>query len=336
MLMIDENFGVFDEPAERKIGFFLVPTFAMLPFIAAIEPLRVANRFSGKPLYSWHLISADGKPVRATNGMEQAVEASMADAAQYDLLIICGAHTPHYYKEPSVCNWLRNQAAKGTVLGAIDTGSYLLAQAGVLTDHRCTIHWLNIPGLKSAFPNLIVTTKLFEVDRGRRTCAGGNAAMDMMLNMIEEQHSPDLAIAVSENFIVDSIRESGQAQRLNLRDRTGISNNYLLECIELMEANIEQPLMPSELAEAVNISRRQLERLFQRHLGCTPSNYYNELRLCEGRRLLTQTNMKITEVALACGFPSPGYFSNRYRGLFGYSPRDERSAAYTSIKRINL
>ena len=103
-----------------------------------------------------------------------------------------------------------------------------------------------------------------------------------------------------------------------------------------MEANIEQPLMPSELANAIGISKRQLERLFQRYLGCTPSGYYTELRLLEGRRLLTQTSLKITDIALACGFPSPGYFSNRYRGLFGYSPREERATAYTSIKRINL
>lgn len=336
MLVNDENFGVFDEPAERRIGFFLAPTFAMLPFIAALETLRVANRFSGKPLYSWHLFSIDGQPVRASNGMEQVVEAGIDEIEEFPMVIVCGDHTPHYYNESKTFQWLRSIASRGATLGAIDTGSYMLAQAGLLKDHRCTIHWLNIPGLKAAFPKLIVTTKLFEVDRGRHTCAGGNAAMDMMLNMIEDQHGTDLAVAVSENFIVDHIRQPGQAQRMNLRERTGISNHHLLECIELMEANIEQPLMPSELASAIGISKRQLERLFQRYLGCTPSGYYTELRLCEGRRLLTQTSLKITDVALACGFPSPGYFSNRYRSLFGYSPREERSTSYTSVKRINL
>ncbi len=336
MPISDENFGVFAGPAERRIGFFLAPTFAMLPFIAAIETLRVANRFSGKPLYSWHIFSIDGKPVQASNGMLQPAESAITDIDTFPMIIVCGAHTPHYYKEPRTFQWLRSLASKGAVVGAVDTGSYMLAQAGLLKDHRCTIHWLNIPGFKAAFPKLIVTTKLFEVDRGRHTCAGGSAAMDMVLNMIEEQHSLDLAVAISENFIIDHIRQSGQAQRMNLRERTGISNRHLLECIELMEANTEQPLMPSELSRVIGISKRQLERLFQRYLGCTPSGYYTELRLCEGRRLLTQTSLKITDIALACGFPSPGYFSNRYRSLFGYSPREERATAYSSVKRINL
>ena len=332
MLLNEENFGLYDQPPEQKIGFFLAPTFAMLPFIAAIETLRVANRFSGKPLYSWHVFSLDGKAVPASNGMLQQPEASIKSISHFPMVIVCGSHNPHNYNEPQALQWLRSIAARRAKLGAIDTGSYMLAQAGILYDHRCTIHWLNIPGLRAAYPKLIVTTKLFEVDRGRYTCAGGNAAMDMILNIIEAQHGAELAVAVSENFIMDHIRQQGQAQRMSLRERTGISNHHLLECIELMEANIEQPLMPSELAKAIGISKRQLERLFQRYLGCTPSGYYTELRLCEGRRLLVQTSLKITDVALACGFPSHGHFSSRYRGFFGYSPREERSA-HSSVAR---
>ncbi len=308
----------------------------MLPFIAAIETLRVANRVHNKALYTWHVFSIDGNPVSASNGMLQPVESGIDEISEFPMVIVCGAHSPHDYNEPRTFQWLRSLVSRGAVVGAIDTGSYILAQAELLTDHRCTIHWLNIPGFRAAFPKLIVTTRLSEIDRGRRTCAGGSAALDMMLNLIEEQHSTDLAVAVSENFIVDHIRPPNHAQRMNLRERTGISNHHLLECIELMEANIEQPLMPSELADAIGISKRQLERLFQRYLGNTPSGYYTELRLGEGKRLLAQTSLKITDIALACGFPSPGYFSNRYRGQFGYSPREERSTAQSPGDRGNL
>lgn len=335
MQLDDENYGVYDGPAERKIGFFLAPTFSMLPFIAALETLRVANRLNGKALYSWHIFSIDGNPVKASNGMLQVAESGIDAINGFPMVIVCGAHSPHLYDEARTCQWLRSLASRGSVVGAIDTGSYILAQAALLTDHRCTIHWMNISALRAAFPNLIVTTKLSEIDRGRRTCAGGTAALDMMLHLIEEHYSADLALAVSENFIVDHIRRPSQAQRMNLRERTGISNPHLLECIELMEANIEQPLMPSELANAIGISKRQLERLFQRYLSSTPSGYYTELRLSEGRRLLMQTSLKITDIALACGFPSPGYFSNRYRGMFGYSPREERSTTFVPTNRLS-
>ena len=217
-------------------------------------------------------------------------------------------------------------AAQGARLGAIETGSYVLAQARLLDGYRCTIHWENMPGFREAFPHIEVSGELYEFDRNRFTCAGGTAALDMMLQIIEEQHGYDLAIACAENFIYGGIRKPTDSQRMTLRERTGISNSNLLECLELMEANVEQPLTPAELADAVGVSKRQLERLFQRYMATTPSRYYTELRLRQGRRLLEQTSLSITDVALACGFPSPGYFSHRYRALFGLSPREERAA----------
>ncbi len=321
----NSRYGVYDSPAERAFGFLLVPTFSMLGFVSAVEPLRVANRLSGRALYSWHVVSASGGSVRANNGMRQAADYTVADAPGFDTVIVCGAHEPGSFDSAGACIWLRKAAKQGARLGAIETGSYILAQARLLDGYRCTIHWENMPGFREAFPQIDVSGELYEFDRNRFTCAGGTTALDMMLQIIEQQHGYDLAVACAENFIHNGIRRPTDAQRMTLRERTGITNRSLLECLELMEANVEQPLTPAELAAAVGISKRQLERLFQRYLATTPSRYYTELRLRQGRRLLEQTSMPVTDVALACGFPSPGYFSHRYRALFGLSPREERA-----------
>ncbi len=319
------KYGIPSEPAEREVGFLLVSSFSMLPFIAAIEPLRVANRLSGRSLYSWRLFTVDGEPAIANNGMAQAVDSAIDRAPRLPIVIVCGPYEPSLYQDEKVFGWLRNLARNGTQLGAVDTGSYVLARAGLLNGYRCTIHWENLPGFAQEFPDIEVSSALFEIDRDRMTCAGGTAALDMMLHLIAEHHDHRLATAVAEAFIQDIIRHPDEPQRMNLRSRTGVSHPKLLGCITLMEANLEQPLLHNDLASAVGLSKRQMERLFSRYLDSTPSRYYMDLRLKMARRLLEQTSLPILEVALACGFSSPGHFSHRYRALFGVSPRQERS-----------
>ena len=296
------KYGNAGPSAERQIGFFLAPNFAMLPFVSAVEPLRAANRFSGRELYHWRVFSRDGDAVTASNRMTQAADSSIDEYPQLHTLFVCGPHDPHTYRERKVFAWLRTLAARDVAMGAMDTGSYLLARARLLNGHRCTIHWENITGFVQEFPNILVSNKLFEIDRNRLTCSGGTAALDMMLHLIRIQHGHELATAASELFIHDSIRRAHYPQRMDLRLRTGISHPRLLDCIAIMEANLEQPLTPAELAAAVAISRRQLERLFRHHLATTPTRYYLELRLQRSRRLLEQTSLSITEVSLACGF----------------------------------
>jgi len=322
-----DRYGVAESTAvERRVGFFLAPTFAMLPFVSALEPLRAANRYSRRPLYAWQCHSLDGAPVAACNGMQQAVDGDLASAGGLDLLVVCGPHDPLGYRDKRLFQWLRQQAALGVALAALDTGSLLLARAGLLDGCRCTLHWENLPGFVEEFPAIEVSGELFAIDGRRYTCAGGTAALDMMLWLIGQQHGYELAAQVSDLFIHSAIRQQQQPQRMNLRTRTGVSHPRLLECIELMEANVEQPLTLCELAEVTGTSKRQLERLFRRYLHSSPGRYYLQLRLRAGRKLLEQTSLPIIEVACACGFSSAGHFSQRFRTLFGQTPREARAA----------
>jgi len=100
----------------------------------------------------------------------------------------------------------------------------------------------------------------------------------------------------------------------------GSRNKRLLAVIQVMHDNLENPLGIDELVEQVGISRRQAERLFKRYLGISPSKYATQLRLDRGRSLLAETDMSITEIAIACGFGSTGNFSARFRQRFGVSP----------------
>jgi len=318
------RYGVTDGNAEQVIGFFLADTFAMLPFISALEPLRAANRFSGRALYDWQLFSDSGASAVANNAMRLAVNACVHDNATLDRLIVCGPHDPHRYHDARVCRTLRHYASRGTLIGSLDSGSYLLAQADLIKRRRCTIHWENLPGFREAFPLLSVSSELFEVDNGLFTCAGGTAALDMMLAIISQDHGQDLASQVADLFIATDTREASDSQRRSTVERSGVHHQGVVSCIELMESNLEQPISTSELADRVGISPRQLERLFRTHLQTTPTLYYQQVRLQAGRNLLRQTTMSVLEIASATGFTSADYFSRRFRILYGYTPTQAR------------
>ena len=327
-------YGKVDGEALCTVGFFLTEACSMMAFISSLEPLRIANRLSGKPLYNWVLISEDGEPVRPTNGMAVEVDCKLADAPDFHVAVILGPFDPLPYKNKALFNWLNRLARRDSIICGVDTGAHLMARAGVLKDRRCTIHWENMPGFTNEFPELPASHEIYEHDRHRMTCAGGTASMDMMLYLIEKQQGFELAASISDVLIHPTIRHGNHPQRMNVEARTGVRHAGLLECIELMEANLEQPLTPSELSSMIGVSKRQLERLFRRHLNTTPARYYLSLRLTEAKRLLEQSSMPVIDVAIACGFNSAGHFSYRYRSYFGVSPRTARNQANHPVSRV--
>jgi len=238
--------------------------------------------------------------------------------------VVCSGIDVHKYTHKGTQSWLRKMARKGADVGALCTGSQILARAGLLDGYRCTIHWENLASFIEDFPEIEVTPELFEIDRGRFTCAGGTAAIDLMLNVIARQHGHELAAGVADQCMHDRIRDQHDHQRMSLPARLGVRHPKLLSVIDVMEKNLEEPLNRIDLARDAGLSTRQLERLFRKYLNRLPARYYLELRLNKARLLLVQTNMSIIDVALACGFVSASHFSKCYRDFFGRTPRKER------------
>ena len=308
-----------------KVGFLMVPNFSMIAFSAAIEPLRVANRMSGETLFEWVIASPTDEAIRASNGVRIEVDSTFAELADCRLVFVCGGLDVQSHTDQNTLNVTRRLDRQGAVVGAICTGTYVLAAAGLLNETRCTIHWENIDGLAEEFPHLEITNELFEIYDNRVTCSGGTASLDMMLYLISQIHGQTLAAQVSDQFIHDRIRDPSDRQRMELRSRLGVSHPKLLTVVGLMEANLEEPLSQTELAKEAALSTRQLERLFRKYLSTTPTRYYLNLRLARARHLLRQTSLSILSVALACGFVSASHFSKCYRETYGRTPRAERA-----------
>lgn len=312
------------EPGTHAFGILIVPNFSMMAFTSAVEPLRAANRLSGRELYAWRLVSKNGEAVASSSGIEVVPHDSIETVASLPNLIVVAGLNAHNMDDKQVSAWLRRLERQGCRIGALSTGSYFLARAGLLDGYRCTIHWENLAGFQEDFRDLEITEELYEIDRNRLTCSGGTAALDMMLSLIGLEHGRDLATQVAEQFIHERIRDNHDQQRMGLRSRLGISNSKLLAVIALMEQHLEDPMPRAELARQAGMSTRQLERLFRKYLAKTPTRYYLELRLYRARLLLVQTSMPVLDVALACGFVSASHFSKCYREFFHKTPREER------------
>ena len=248
----------------------------------------------------------------------------MAGPDRPSMVIVCSGINVETYHNNSAFAWLREEYNRGVAIGGLCTGAHVLAAAGLLSNKRCAIHWENLPGFSEAFPKANVFADLFEVDQNIYTCAGGTAALDMMLKLIGDDFDDNLVNRVCEQVLTDRVRSPTDRQRLPLRARLGVQNSKVLSIIELMEANLSEPLSLIEIADHVGLSRRQIERLFRTEMGRSPARYYLEIRLDRARHLLIQSSMPVVEVAVACGFVSASHFSKCYRELYSRSPQQER------------
>ncbi len=317
----------------ENIYFFLVPKFSMISFAMAVEALRLTNRVLGRAAYEWHLVSRDGGPVEASNGILvsvdrelEAVQRECMDPTRTRMVIVCSGIEVESFDEPRVFGWLRRLHSFGVAVGGLCTGAWVLARAGLLHNRRCAIHWENLPGFVERFPEVDARSCLFEVDHDVYTCAGGTAPLDMMLHLVGQNEGERVVAKVCEQCLIDRIRPAHDRQRLPIGARVGVQNPRLLSIIELMEANIAEPLSLAEISRRTGISRRHVERLFRQHLGRSPARYYLDVRLERARRLLRHSNLPIVEVAIAAGFVSASHFSKRYRERYAVSPQADRRA----------
>lgn len=287
----------------------------------------MANRISKQDFYSWRTIGETGEDVIASDGLSVNAEFSIDDVdvfSDLDVVIVCGGSRIDRNTTDPVLRWLKTANKHGIALGSICTGSYLLARAGLLDGFRCSVHWENIASLTDQFPGVAVSRSVYTIDGNRYTCSGGTAPVDMMLYLVRNQLGADVSAGVAEQFVYERVRHSGDRQRVPLRHSVGNQSQKLIVAVELMEANIREPISQTELAAYVGLSRRQLQRLFQRYLMCSPSRHYLQIRLSRARELLHQTNLSLVDITSRTGFVSSSHFSKSYKELYGYSPSTER------------
>lgn len=314
----------------HKVGVCMVPGFSMATLSYSIEPFRVANRVRRRDVYEWCLISAEDRPVPSSSGFILWPYQSIDQVDDFSLVLVVSSSDSLNYRNSRFFNWLRRLARTDCRLGALDCGTFLLARAGLLDGYRCAVPWQQSQEFSEQFPRVEITNDLYSIDRNRLTGAGATAALDLMLALIAEQQGRQIAAEVAQDFLHTRIRSPREGQRMEVQWRYGITDERLVKCITLMERNIEHPVSNLVLARSVVISLRQLERLFKKAFGCSPSRFYLRLRLSHARTLLTESTDTILGIALRSGFSDASHLGKCYREVFHETPGRVRRSRHAA------
>lgn len=306
-------------------GFVVVPNFSLIALSACVDPLRIANQLLGGDTYHAVLLSIDGGLVASSDGIRVMTEHSLANAPRLDVAFVVGPNPIPKRGLGALNHWLKKVASEGVPLAGVDTGAYLMAQAGLLDGYRCTIHWEDQEAMIERFPQLIVTRHFFEVDRDRYTCSGGVAPLDLMTYLLTEPPgSRQLANEVA-NLLIAERRSLTDTQTVSIIHQSGVTDTATIEALRLMEANIHEPLSILEVAEFAGVPMRSLQRRFKRQLGKTPEQVYLDIRLARARILVQRSGKPLRDIAQETGFASASHLTARYTPRFGVSPRLDRN-----------
>ena len=301
------------QPPKLRIGFWLMEAFDMYTLANALEPLRLANQLAGHDVCQWQMLSLDGQQLCASNGIVTAT-ARLGQGQAFDVLILCGGDNLHL--DPDLRQQLSHWAAQPISLGALGEAGWLLAQIGALEGVRCSLPEPAASLEFAAFSKLTPVAAPFCVDRQRLTCVGPQAVQGLMHELLARFHGRGLILRM-EKHAARQARPLLPVQDVPKK---------LQATLALMNEHLSPTLSIDELAETMGISRRHLERLFKRSLGCSPSRHYLDLRLQQARQLLRAGEQSLSDVARECGFVSLQHFFRCYRQYFGAHPRDHLGA----------
>ena len=311
----------------RSFAILIFPGFPMMAFSAVIEPLRAANKLSGQELYRWSTVGSERGVIRASSGISVTPDHYAGNAPNADHIVVCSGGDADRLQAPQPLSWIRKNLRNGAHIGSVADGAFYLGRAGLLDGYACTLHWQSQPAFAEAFPDLRLERDIYVIDRTRFTSAGGIGALDMILDLIGRHHGEELARGVAEWFVHDRIRASTDRERLQLRLRTGIRDDLVLDAVAHLEASGEGTAAISAIADSLGVTIERLERAFRADVGLLPAEYYKRMKLKRARDLLEHSTMSIREIGLASGYQSFSSFVRAFRTVYGTTPGQLRRVA---------
>ncbi|HWZ48297.1 MAG TPA: GlxA family transcriptional regulator [Herbaspirillum sp.] len=307
----------------QSIGFVVFPDFQVMGF-AAITVFEVANLVAGEAVYSMHLLSENGGPVRASAGF--AVETEAFGKRAFDTVII-GAGTNLEPATPGLLNFVRRSMKTSRRVAAPCVGAFVLAEAGVLDGRRATTHWAFARELQNRFPLLKVEEdRIFIIDGSVWTSAGMTAGIDLALAMVEKDLGPEIARAVARKLVVYHRRAGGQSQFSALLELEPKSDR-IQKALDFAKQNLRSALTVEEMADAANLSPRQFSRAFRAETGQSPAKAVENLRVETARMLMEQGRLSMDSIANETGFADRERMRRAFLRAFGQPPQAVRRNA---------
>lgn len=313
-----------------SVAFVLAPRFTLLAFSAFVDTLRLAadDGDRSRPLRCrWRVVGDNLRPIRASCGVEVVPTAEPDEPRAHDYIVVVGGLLDAPALSLPLQRYLRRAAAQQVALVGVCTGSFILAQLGLMHGRRCCVSWFHHAAFVQRHPQIACDAGvLYVIDRDRLTCAGGTSVVHLASHLVA-QHCGHGSAAKALRIMIEDTKLPENAPQPQPASVPGTDEARVRKAMLLMERNLERPLPAGFVARQVGLGSRQLERLFRRELGTTPSAFAMQLRLQRARELLQHGQAPIYDIALQCGFVNDSHFARRFRAVFGMAPSAARAQA---------
>ncbi len=316
----------------QSIGFLIFDGFPMACLTSMIEPLRAANEISGQDAFSWTLLAETEDKVRSSAGVSFEPDVTLAGSFRPDYLILLSPPMGGFKNSKSGYGYLRNLARHGTTLGGISGGIFPLVRSGVMDGQIVSVHWCYDVAFRSEFPEVAASNQVIELSARRCTASGAAAAFDLALQLIVDSLGPNVATEVACWFQHPLMRGEGVRQSVPTYRQSSTDATLppvVAKAVAIFNANLSDPVSVAEVASAVGVSTRQIERSFKKETGQSPSHYYRSMRMNAARQLVMYSKDTMAQIALQVGYGSTTSMAQHYKNAFGLSPQEDR-------QRINL
>jgi AraC family transcriptional regulator, carnitine catabolism transcriptional activator len=300
------------------IGVLLFPAFSNYCLANAIEPLRAVNNLSGRTCYRWHFFGLRGAEVASSSGLTVRVEQALDRAEGGDYLFVMPSYDVRDHDTAECRRALRRARPRFARIAGLDTGSWLLAGAGLLSGRRATIHRDEQIALAERFPDVEVSPERVVDDGDILSCGGALTTFELTLNLIERHHGALMRLQVAALFLDGNTSVQGQSGPPK-PGRTAEA------AMALMLRQIETPVSIEAIAEDLRVSRKRLEQLCKTRYGIGPRQLYLAVRMREARRLVEDTRLSVAEIAVRCGYADSSAMTRAFGTAFGMPPRALRA-----------
>jgi transcriptional regulator GlxA family with amidase domain len=323
----------FSAGTKRKlaVAFVLVPNFTLLAFAAFVDTLRLAadDEDRSRPIQcDWTVLSHDMRPIRSSSGVEVKPTSELQSPMNFDYIVVVGGVLGGPRLPSELSQYLQLAASDGVALAGICTGSFVLAQLGLLEHRSCCVSWFHIAEFQLRYPQVHASSEaLYIVDADRLTCAGGSSVIHLAAKLVEKHCGKKHAIKALR-IMIEEGKDPFNAVQPQPSFAMKAKDDRVKRAMLMMERTIEAPVSLAFIASHVDLSVRQLERLFKLESGMTPSTAYTQLRLAQSFQLVKSCRIPISEIAVRCGFVSMSHFARNFRRAYGESPNQLRKASF--------
>ena len=313
--------------APSTFGFLVMPGFPMACLTSAIEPLRAANEISGTEAFRWLVVGESKASIESSAAVNFDPDVTLHDLTKIDALYFLSSPLGRF-QTPSTSNAaIRRLERSGITLGGFSGGVFPLVRSETMEGRKCSVHWVYEAAFRAEFPEIDATDRVITIDRHRETASGAAAVFDLMLQRIDQKLGTEIMTEVACWFQHPYLRGDDVAQRIPTRQMAGTTDtlpDHVTAAIRMFAEHIEDPVRVSDVADAINLSSRQLDRAFQRATGQSPLKYYRMMRLEQARQMVLYSSDTIAEISLAVGYASSSPMIRHYKTAFGKNPQEDR------------